>query len=147
MHATPSPIKKNGSFTKSPSRKSDHKNVGGQHKAKVELSSSKNDSRSPPHLRCLPQARVRHIMECSPGGEDLKMSEDGVIAMAKAAALLNYWHEEHMRKQLEYLSITIICQTMSILARNLILYKVGVNFNFLKFIFPKGRVGLTCLFG
>nr|CAD2172058.1 unnamed protein product [Meloidogyne enterolobii] len=24
-------------------------------------------------------------MECSPGGEDLKMSEDGVIAMAKAA--------------------------------------------------------------
>nr|CAD2130339.1 unnamed protein product [Meloidogyne enterolobii] len=85
MHATPSPIKKNGSFTKSPSRKSDHKNVGGQHKAKVEPTSSKNDSRSPPHLRCLPQARVRHIMECSPGGEDLKMSEDGVIAMAKAA--------------------------------------------------------------
>jgi len=36
MHATPSPIKKNGSFAKSPSRKSDHKNVG-QHKAKVEV--------------------------------------------------------------------------------------------------------------
>uniref|UniRef100_A0A915NYR5 Transcription factor CBF/NF-Y/archaeal histone domain-containing protein n=1 Tax=Meloidogyne floridensis TaxID=298350 RepID=A0A915NYR5_9BILA len=84
MHATPSPIKKNGSFAKSPSRKSDHKNVG-QNKAKGEPTSSKNDSKSSPQLKCLPQARVRHIMECSPGGEDLKMSEDGVIAMAKAA--------------------------------------------------------------
>uniref|UniRef100_A0A1I8BYA1 Nuclear transcription factor Y subunit gamma n=1 Tax=Meloidogyne hapla TaxID=6305 RepID=A0A1I8BYA1_MELHA len=83
MHT--SPFKKGGGSIKSPARKSDHNSSSG-HYVKAEPSSTRHDSKSStPQQKCLPITRIRHIMECSPGGEDLKMSEDSVHAMAKAA--------------------------------------------------------------